>query len=119
MPTKTLGEVIRELREEADLSLREFAKKIDVSPPFMSDVELGRRYPSDETLQKIAKVLKASVEKLKEYDHRDSVSDLKRLIESNPGIGFAFRTVFDELKQGKITAEEFERRVKGNSKDVR
>ena len=38
---KTLGEHIRELREERDLSLRELATKIQVSAAFMSDVELG------------------------------------------------------------------------------
>ena len=42
---KTLGERIRELREERDLSLRELAGKIGVSAAFMSDVELNRRYP--------------------------------------------------------------------------
>ena|SRR2546426_5638137 len=117
MAAQSLGEVIRELREKADLSLRELARKLDISPPFPSDVELGRRYPSQETLEKIAKILKISVEELGKYDHRDSVADLKRLIQSNPGLGFAFRTAVDELKQGKITAEEFERRVKGRSKD--
>jgi transcriptional regulator with XRE-family HTH domain len=119
MTHRTLGEVVRELREKADLSLRELAKKIDVSPPFLSDLELGRRYPSDETLQKIAKALKVTAEELKQHDHRirDSVADLKRLIESNPRLGFAFRTAVDELKQGKLTAEQFEQRVKGGAKD--
>ena len=117
MAPKSLGEFIRELREKADLSLRELANKVVISPPFLSDIELGRRYPSDETLQRISKVLKVSVEELKEHDHRESVADLKRLIETNPGLGFAFRTAVDELKHGKITAEEFEQRVKGRSKE--
>jgi transcriptional regulator with XRE-family HTH domain len=116
MSDRTLGEVVRELREKADLSLRELARKLDVSPPFLSDVELGRRYPSDETLQKIAKVLKTSVEELKQHDHRDSVADIKRLIENNPSLGFAFRTAVDELKQGKITPEELGKRIKGDQK---
>jgi transcriptional regulator with XRE-family HTH domain len=116
MSAQSLGEIVRELREKSDLSLRELAKKLEISAPFLSDIELGRRYPSDETLQKLSKILKVPVEELRRHDHRDSVADLKRLIESNPGLGFAFRTAVDELKQGKITAEEFERRVKGNSK---
>src|SRR5690242_7688956 len=111
MSHRTLGEVVRELREKADLSLRELAKELDVSPPFVSDVELGRRYPSNETLQKIAKVLKTSVDDLKQHDHRDSVADIKKLIESNPSLGFAFRTAVEELKQGKITPEEFGQRI--------
>jgi transcriptional regulator with XRE-family HTH domain len=117
MPPKSLGEFIRELRDKADLSLRELANKVDISPPFLSDIELGRRYPSDETLQKISKVLKVPVEEFKTHDHRDSVADLKRLIEANPGLGYAFRTAVDELKEGKITTEDLEQRVKGKSKE--
>jgi transcriptional regulator with XRE-family HTH domain len=119
MAHQTLGEVIRKLREDADFSLRELAKKIGITPPFLSDIELGRRYPSDATLRNLAKILKVSVDELKQYDHRDSVSDLKRLIESNPSIGFAFRTAVDDLKKGKLSAEDFVQRVKGNKKGSR
>jgi len=41
------------------------------------------------------------------------------MMENNPRLGFAFRTAVDELKQGKLTAEEFERRVKGKAKGKR
>ena len=47
---KTLGQRIRELREEKDFSLRELAKKSGVTAPFLSDIELGRRYPSEKVL---------------------------------------------------------------------
>ena len=53
---KTLGERIRELREQQDLSLRELASKIGVSASFMSDVELNRRHPSDKHLSAIANI---------------------------------------------------------------
>ena len=45
----TLGKKLRELRERAGLSLREVAKAAKVSAPFLSDVELGRRFPANET----------------------------------------------------------------------
>jgi transcriptional regulator with XRE-family HTH domain len=116
MSERALGDVIRELREKADFSLRELAKKAEISPPFLSDVELGHRYPSDETLRKLSRFLKVSVEELKKYDHRDSMADLKRMILSNPRLGFAFRTAVNELKHGKLTPEEFMKRVKGDDK---
>ena len=47
MKTSGLGQRIRELRGKKDLSLRELAKKLDVSAAFLSDIELGRRYPSE------------------------------------------------------------------------
>lgn len=92
---KTLGEQIRELREATDLSLREFAANLKLSPAFISDVELGRRYPSDPVLAKMAKLLGTTLEDLKAYDTRPPVSKLRRLAHSNPTWGLAFRKVLD------------------------
>jgi transcriptional regulator with XRE-family HTH domain len=106
MADQNLGELIRDLRGRANLSLRELAKTVEVSAPFLSDVELGRRYPSDEVLIRVAKALKVPVDQLKQHDHREAVSDLKRLIHGNPDLGSAFRTVIDRVKDGKITAAQ-------------
>lgn len=55
MPTKTsLGDTIRELRLRADLTLREMARRVHVSASHQSDIEHGRRMPSDEVLRRIA-----------------------------------------------------------------
>jgi transcriptional regulator with XRE-family HTH domain len=91
-----LGERIRELREQKDLSLREFAKKIKVSAPFLSDVELGRRFPSDYVLKTIALFLGTSLEDLKKHDARPPIQELKRISAGNPAMGFALRKVVDE-----------------------
>jgi transcriptional regulator with XRE-family HTH domain len=53
-----IGPFIRKRRDELDLSLRELAKKLDCSPAFISDIELGRRHPSEKVLVEIAKILK-------------------------------------------------------------
>ena len=99
---KTLGERIRELRERNDLSLREFAKKLNLSAPFVSDIELGRRFPSDDALEKIAKTLGVAAEELRAYDTRLPVSELKKLIQSRPAYGIALRKLADK----KISPEE-------------
>jgi transcriptional regulator with XRE-family HTH domain len=93
---KTFGERIRELREQRDLSVRELAKKTKVSAPFLSDVELGRRHPSDDVLERIATVLGTTSEELKKHDARPPVQALKRIAASNPAMGFALRKVVDE-----------------------
>jgi transcriptional regulator with XRE-family HTH domain len=49
----SLGQRIRELRDKADLSLRGLAMRIGISSPFLSDIELGRRFPSEEILAKL------------------------------------------------------------------
>src|SRR5215813_1224186 len=102
----SLGQRLRELRDKADLSVRELAKRIGVSSPFLSDIELGRRFPSEEILGKLAKALNVSLEDLKQYDNREPIADLKRLMDSDPKLGFAFRTVVEKVKSGELTAEE-------------
>jgi|SRR5581483_9687870 len=97
MKTKTLGVRIRELRENKDYSLREFAKKLgDISAAHISDIELGRRFPSDALLRKIAQLLGVPVEELQKYDNRAPVEDIKRLSESDPAFGFALRKLIEK-----------------------
>ena len=93
---KPLGERIRELRERQDISIRELAKKIKVSAPFLSDVELGRRYPSDDVLKTISLALGTTLEDLKKHDARPPLQELKRISANNPAMGFALRRVVDE-----------------------
>jgi transcriptional regulator with XRE-family HTH domain len=100
---KTFGQRIRELREEQDLSLREFAKRLgDLSAAFVSDVELGRRFPSERVLEKMAHVLKVSADELRRYDSRAPIDELKYLAATNPTYGFALR----KMVEGEITAED-------------
>jgi len=94
---KTLGQRIRELRDEKDFSLREFADKLGgVSAAHISDIELGRRYPSDELLKKMADKLDTTVDDLRSYDSRAPVEDLKRMSESDSTFGFALRKLVDK-----------------------
>jgi len=95
--TKTLGERIRELRDEKDLSLREFAKKLGgLSAAFLSDIELGRRHPSEKVLADMARVLGTTVEDLRNYDARPPVEELKRKASADPAWGLALRRVVEE-----------------------
>jgi transcriptional regulator with XRE-family HTH domain len=99
---KTLGQRIRERREELDFSLREFAKKLKCSPPFISDVEHGRRFPSEPMLEEMARLLKLDVSELKRHDQRAPLDEIKRMTEQNPDYAFAFRTLVDK----KLTPDQ-------------
>ena len=66
-----LGERVRELRDRHDISLREFARKLgDISPAHISDIENGRRNPSEDLLQKMAQVLGVAFDELQRLDIR-------------------------------------------------
>jgi transcriptional regulator with XRE-family HTH domain len=91
-----LGIYIKELREKNDLSLREAAKRLGLSAAFLCDIELGRRYPSDEVLAKMATQLGVTLEDLKKRDARLPMKELKEMVERNPVYGLAFRRVAEE-----------------------
>jgi transcriptional regulator with XRE-family HTH domain len=90
---KTLGQRIRELRTKLKLSLRELADHIDITPPFLSDIELGRRNPSEETLRALAKALKTNYDDLRTYDQRPLVEQIKARTSTDPRYGRIMRRV--------------------------
>jgi len=62
---KTFGEMLREIRINAGVGLRELARLIDKSPGYLSDVENGRvAPPSEEVLVHIARALSVDKQRL-------------------------------------------------------
>ena len=60
----SIGEYIRQQREQAKISLRQLSSAAGVSNPYLSQIERGLRRPSAEILQQIAKGLRISAEAL-------------------------------------------------------
>jgi transcriptional regulator with XRE-family HTH domain len=55
-----IGEFIRDLRQNARISLRELAQRAGVSNPYLSQIERGLRKPSAEVLAQLAVALRVS-----------------------------------------------------------
>jgi transcriptional regulator with XRE-family HTH domain len=62
----SLGEIIRQQRELAELSMRQFAELAGISNPYLSQIERGLRAPSQAVLDQIARTLKISSDALYE-----------------------------------------------------
>jgi len=97
---KILGQRIRELRQEHGLSLRDLGERLGTSanptsPAFLSDLENGRRFPSDEMLAKLAQALGTTE------------------VDRNPQFGFAFRCVIAAIHTQNLSPDEFADRVEG------
>jgi transcriptional regulator with XRE-family HTH domain len=60
----SIGEYIREQREQARISMRQLAQQAGVSNPYLSQIERGLRKPSADILAQIAKGLRISAEAL-------------------------------------------------------
>ena len=117
------GEYLTQLREAKDVTLRELARKIGVSAPFLSDVEKNRRAPlTAERLEKVAAVLGLSEEEKAEmYDmagkQRNTIApDLPEYIMEREYVSAALRTARD-LDAGEAEWREFIEKLKKGKSD--
>lgn len=122
---KTLGQKIRELRQEKDLSLRDLGNRLKepgspnpVSAAFLSDLENGRRFPSDDMIGKLAEALGTTEADLREHDQRAPSRELNDLVEMNAQYAFAFRRVLEEVKTTGMPPAEIVKRVINNENET-
>jgi transcriptional regulator with XRE-family HTH domain len=97
--TTNFGEYLKGKREEKQISLRELARRLEVSAPFLSDVENNRRGPlTEERLADLAKVLNLNEnEKAEMYDIVGKqkgllAPDLNPYVTERPYVNAALRT---------------------------
>jgi transcriptional regulator with XRE-family HTH domain len=62
--SESVGQRLRARREEAELSLRELARRLGISPSALSQIETGKSRPSVSTLYAIVSELGASLDEL-------------------------------------------------------
>lgn len=60
----SLGEQLRAARVEKGLGLRELARLVDIAPSYVSDIEYGRRVPSEGVLRELCEALGLDAEKM-------------------------------------------------------
>lgn len=106
--TETLGQVIREKRKEKGISLRELARRIDISHPYLSQLENGRNdSPSPLILYSLSNELDISFTYLIYLSNTDSGIDNKLLEVILP--------IMKEVKPSNLftwdTFEEFKKSI--------
>jgi transcriptional regulator with XRE-family HTH domain len=104
---QTLGERLRELREKNRVSLRSLAARVRITAPYLSDIELDRRHPSDRVLADLARALHASVDELRQHDPKSLLSEIQRRIKDDAAYGLALRRLLNRCS----TSEELMRMV--------
>ena len=83
--SKKVGEIIREIRKEKGISLRDMAKDVGVSFVNISYIENGRIETSKEVLRKISKVLNYDFDKL--LSTTNSIDDdITKIINKKPDL---------------------------------
>lgn len=115
--SKSLGDLIREARTPKG-SLRDFAKKLDITPSYLSDIENDRRIPAEEVLRRIAELLELNFDELMAKAGRFG-EEAERYMRKHPTVGVLFRklsdskTPDDDLAKLLRKADELARKREG------
>src|SRR3954462_594257 len=100
--SSSLGEIIRKQRELNEMSMREFARTVGISNPYLSQIERGLREPSEQVLQAIADSLQTSVDVLYEqagvpHDEDGAEPAVIAAIRADPALTARQRTALLEV----------------------
>jgi transcriptional regulator with XRE-family HTH domain len=78
----SLGDIIRRQRELNELSMRQFARMVGISNPYLSQIERGLREPSERVMAAIADSLHTSADALYEQAGIDDDSGEPEVVEA-------------------------------------
>jgi transcriptional regulator with XRE-family HTH domain len=121
-PQSLLGAIIREQRELAALPMRQLAKSVGISNPYLSQIERGLRAPSEAVIEALAESLDMSVAELyrragfveaETSDDDPPQSNLAAAIATAPELTAAQRRAMAEIHRSFVDANRV-RRASGN-----
>jgi transcriptional regulator with XRE-family HTH domain len=120
MPNRSaaaLGEIIRQQRELAEMSMRQFAQLAGISNPYLSQIERGLRAPSQHVLDGIASALKMSSDALYEQagmpvpgGEDEAMSGVLAAIDDDPFLSSRQKTALREIYESFVAASPRARR---------
>ncbi|MBI5971357.1 MAG: helix-turn-helix transcriptional regulator [Deltaproteobacteria bacterium] len=78
-----LGGRIKELRKLRRMSQEELSEKVGIDPKHLSRIEVGRGFPSLDTLEKIAGALRVEMKDMFEFEHNAAdIKDIRKTIDT-------------------------------------
>ena len=108
----SLGEIIRNKREELGLTLDEVSSRVGFSKPYLSTIETGKvnNPPSDELLRKLEQVLGFEAGLLLYMAHIERLPpDVRERYESAEAENKKWRQLIKDLMEDKTDAERLDR----------
>ncbi len=105
----SLGQIIRNKREQLNLTLDEVSNKVNFSKPYLSTIETGKvkNPPSDELLTKLERVLKFETGLLLHIAHLERMpSDIRGRYEAREAENVRFRQFLRKMAGNKRQSNE-------------
>lgn len=79
---KKLGLKIKQYRKALNITQESFAEKINLSQRQVSFIEIGKCFPSPETLVNISNILKCSIKELFDFEFIEDLNYIKSELNS-------------------------------------
>ena len=115
--TERFGDALRRARQEAKRTLRDVARRLDVSVVYVSDVERGNRRPfSNERILKVAELLEADPDRLIKAAGVEKGVIEYDISEDKPLEASVVGDLVSGLARGGVTADQL-RRIRSILKD--
>ena len=105
----SLGHIIREKREQLNLTLDDVSSRVGFSKPYLSTIETGKvkNPPSDELLSKLEKVLEFKRGQLLHIAHMERMpSDIRQQYESAESENEKWRQIFKDATDKKVSPKQ-------------
>lgn len=118
-PQRTLGEVLRDARVAKDLKLRELARRLQIAPSYLSDIENDRRIPSEELIQPMAQQLDLSFDELMAMAGRLGET-AEQYVRRHPAAGVLLRKASEaglSDRELRRMIEDIEKRQRGETEE--
>ena len=123
---ESLGDYLREQRQNAKLSLRQLSELAGVSNPYLSQIERGLKKPSAEILQQLAKGLEVSAESLyvragildERHGHPAEAPDTRAVIGADPRLSDRQKSALLDIYDSFVGGDAPKRARKATSKST-
>ncbi|GIF45325.1 helix-turn-helix domain-containing protein [Actinoplanes xinjiangensis] len=102
--TLSLGEIIRQQRRLAELSMRQLAGMVGISNPYLSQIERGLRAPSQRVLHAIAASLRTTADSLVAQAEVPEAPDVLAVIAADPNLTARQRQALGEVYRAMTEA---------------
>ena len=118
---KTCGELIREARQAQGYSVRFVAREVELAASYLSDIELGRRIPSEKVIHQLCSLLGMDFDVLMQKAGRMG-EDTETYLKSSALVGRLLRQMAQEqvnedgLRLLLNTVSKMNKRYKGKPK---
>jgi phage repressor protein C with HTH and peptisase S24 domain len=113
----SLGQIIRQKREELDLTLDEVSRRVGFSKPYLSTIETGKvkNPPSDALLRRLERVLKFQKGLLLHIAHMERMpSDIRQAFESAEAENEKLRQFFRRLMDRRASKKSMQTMLSRN-----